>query len=196
MVLPNEEPKESRKPKKPAKLNKSQERSFASCRSRPRQRGSVSSIQTRRGSTSTRTCTWSASPLTATATQSGSSGRPTITADLQEIAAWLKKCRVKTIAMESTGIYWIPLFEFLESGRALEVRLVVEPGQLSRCGAAARRPTSSTRSGDPAAALLRPLACVKFRPPDSVLALRAYWRQRQMQVRVRFPAMSSTCRRP
>jgi len=29
------------------------------------------------------------------------------TADLHEIAAWLKKCQVKTVAMESTGVYWI-----------------------------------------------------------------------------------------
>jgi len=37
------------------------------------------------------------------------------TADLQEIAAWLKKCRVKMVALESTGVYWIPFFELLES---------------------------------------------------------------------------------
>ena len=55
------------------------------------------------------------------------------TADLHEIAAWLKKCRIKTVAMESTGVYWIPLFELLES-EGFEVNLV-EPGQLSRCGA-------------------------------------------------------------
>ena len=66
------------------------------------------------------------------------------TADLQEIAAWLKKCGVKTVALESTGIYWIPLFELLES-QGFEVMLV-EPGQLSRCGARPRR-TYSTRSG-------------------------------------------------
>jgi transposase len=35
--------------------------------------------------------------------------------------------------MESTGVYWIPLFELLEA-RGFEVWLV-EPGQLSRCGA-------------------------------------------------------------
>ena len=35
--------------------------------------------------------------------------------------------------MESTGVYWIPLFELLES-EGFEVNLV-EPGQLSRCGA-------------------------------------------------------------
>src|SRR5205823_9365492 len=35
------------------------------------------------------------------------------TGDLEALAAWLKDCGVKTIAMESTGVYWIPLFELL-----------------------------------------------------------------------------------
>ena len=64
------------------------------------------------------------------------------TVDLHEIAAWLKKCGVKTIALESTGIYWIPLFELLES-EGFEVFLV-EPGQLSRCGA---RPKTGSSGG-------------------------------------------------
>ena len=55
------------------------------------------------------------------------------TADLQEIVAWLKQCRIKTVALESTGVYWIALFELLEA-EGFEVYLV-EPGQLSRCGA-------------------------------------------------------------
>jgi len=101
------------------------------------------------------------------------------TADLQEIAAWLKKCRVKTIALESTGVYWIALFELLEA-EGFEVNLV-EPGQLSRCGA---RPKTDVLDAQwiqrlHSYGLLR----ASFRPPDSVLALRAYWRQRQMQVR-------------
>jgi transposase len=101
------------------------------------------------------------------------------TADLQEIAAWLKKCGVKTIALESTGIYWIPLLELLES-EGFEVWLV-EPGQLSRCGA---RPKTDVLDAQwiqrlHSYGLLRR----SFRPPDSVLALRAYWRLRQMQVR-------------
>ena len=41
----------------------------------------------------------------------------TNTGDLEAIAAWLKDCGVKTIAMESTGVYWIPLFELLASQR-------------------------------------------------------------------------------
>src|SRR6266446_3294531 len=101
------------------------------------------------------------------------------TADLHEIVAWLKTCGVKTIALESTGIYWIPLFELLES-EGFEVHLV-EPGQLSRCGA---RPKTDVLDAQwiqrlHSYGLLRG----SFRPPDSVLALRAYWRQRQMQVR-------------
>ena len=101
------------------------------------------------------------------------------TVDLQEIVAWLKQCRVRTIALESTGVYWIALFELLES-EGFEVYLV-EPGQLSRCGA---RPKTDVLDAQwiqrlHSYGLLRG----SFRPPDSVLALRAYWRQRQMQVR-------------
>ena len=86
---------------------------------------------------------------------------------------------MKTVALESTGVYWIPLFELLES-EGFEVNLV-EPGQLSRCGA---HPKTDVLDAQwiqrlHSYGLLRG----SFRPPDSVLALRAYWRQRQMQVR-------------
>lgn len=37
------------------------------------------------------------------------------TADLNALAEWLKRCRIKTVAMESTGIYWVPLFDVLEA---------------------------------------------------------------------------------
>jgi len=37
------------------------------------------------------------------------------TPDLQTIAAWLKEHHIETVAMESTGVYWIPLFETLEA---------------------------------------------------------------------------------
>src|SRR2546425_2451900 len=36
------------------------------------------------------------------------------TADLHTIAAWLRQCQVTTVAMESTGVYWIPLYDLLE----------------------------------------------------------------------------------
>jgi transposase len=47
----------------------------------------------------------------------------TFTCDLLKIAAWLKECGVTSVAMESTGIYWIPLYETLEAA-GFEVRLV------------------------------------------------------------------------
>jgi hypothetical protein len=37
----------------------------------------------------------------------------TFTADLHRLADWFSKCGVKTVAMESTGVYWIPVFEIL-----------------------------------------------------------------------------------
>jgi transposase len=99
--------------------------------------------------------------------------------DLRAIADWLKECGITTVALESTGVYWIALFELLES-RGFEVWLV-EPGQLSHCGA---RPKTDVLDVQwiqrlHSYGLLRP----SFRPPDSVMALRGYHRQRQMQIR-------------
>jgi len=39
---------------------------------------------------------------------------PTFTQDLYALADWLKACGIQTVAMESTGVYWIPLFQILE----------------------------------------------------------------------------------
>ena len=47
----------------------------------------------------------------------------TFTCDLYEIADWLTECGVETVAMESTGVYWIPLYQVLEA-RGFEVCLV------------------------------------------------------------------------
>jgi transposase len=99
--------------------------------------------------------------------------------DLVAIADWLTECGVTTVALESTGVYWVPLYELLES-RGFEVWLV-EPGQLSRCGA---RPKTDVLDAQWIQRLHSyGLLQRSFRPPDSVLALRGYHRQRQMQVR-------------
>src|SRR5260370_2178035 len=45
------------------------------------------------------------------------------TAQLEELVQWLKDCAIKTVAMESTGVYWIPLFQKLEEA-GFEVLLV------------------------------------------------------------------------
>lgn len=45
------------------------------------------------------------------------------TADLNGLADWLAQCTIETVAMESTGLYWIPLYQILES-HGFEVLLV------------------------------------------------------------------------
>jgi transposase len=45
------------------------------------------------------------------------------TSDLQAMVTWLKQCGIKTVAMESTSVYWIPMFQILETS-GFEVRLV------------------------------------------------------------------------
>lgn len=47
----------------------------------------------------------------------------TFTADLHRLADWFEQCGVKTVVMESTGVYWIPIYEILEQ-RGFAVSLV------------------------------------------------------------------------
>ena len=47
----------------------------------------------------------------------------TFTADLHALAQWLVQCQIETVAMESTGVYWVPIFEILEK-YGIEVYLV------------------------------------------------------------------------
>src|ERR1017187_1408067 len=62
----------------------------------------------------------------------GSSDRPvqkcgTFTADLEAMADWFTACGITSVAMEATGVYWIPLFQMLER-RGFQV-VLVNPGQ-------------------------------------------------------------------
>jgi transposase len=105
---------------------------------------------------------------------------PTFTADLISLAKWLKGCGIETIAMEATGVYWIPLFEILEahgfvvylvnarhlknvSGRKTDVLDCQWIQQLHTYG------------------LLKP----SFRPPEAIVALRSLVRHREMLVQYR-----------
>jgi len=65
------------------------------------------------------------------------------THELLALADWLETCGVDTVAMESTGVYWIPLYEILEE-RGIEV-LLVNARHVK--GVPDARPTSSTASG-------------------------------------------------
>jgi len=84
----------------------------------------------------------------------------TFTGDLHRLADWFEQCGVRTVAMESTGVYWIPAFEILDQ-RGFEVILVnardakhvpLRPlcGRLLRsriAGGDGARPTSATPNG-------------------------------------------------
>ena len=92
---------------------------------------------------------------------------------------WLAECGVKTVAMESTGVYWIPLFELLES-RGFEVYLV-DPRQSRH---APGRPKSDVLDCQWLQRLHSyGLLSASFRPAEQVVVLRSYLRQRQMLLR-------------
>jgi transposase len=95
------------------------------------------------------------------------------TTDLHEMARWLKEYGIKTVAMESTGVYWIPVVEVLEQhgletmivdarhlshvpGRKSDVQDCQWIQQLHSCG----------------------LLNGAFRPDDATVVLRSYWRER------------------
>jgi len=100
---------------------------------------------------------------------------PSFTADLIAIADWLTACRVDIVAMESTGVYWIPLFEFLES-RGIKVLLV---------NARHVKNVSGRKSDVLDCQWLQQLMTYgllsgSFRPEEQICVLRALWRQRGM----------------
>jgi len=102
---------------------------------------------------------------------------PAFTADLYRLADWLSACGVETVAMESTGVYWIPVFQVLEA-RGFEVKLV-DARQLKRV------PGRKTDVAD--CQWLQQLHTFgllagAFRPDDQVCVLRSYLRQRAMLV--------------
>ena len=100
------------------------------------------------------------------------------TADLEAIADWLRACGVTTVAMEATGVYWIPLFELLER-RGFEVKLV-EPSRLKH--------VPGRKSDVLDCQWIQQLhtfglLCGSFRPDDQICTLRSYVRQRQTLLR-------------
>ena len=98
----------------------------------------------------------------------------TFTSDLLRLADWLTACRVQSVAMEATGVYWIPIYEILEA-RGFEVMLV---------NARHLKNVPGRKSDVSDCEWIRELHSVgllrgSFRPPDALVALRAYLRHRQ-----------------
>lgn len=99
------------------------------------------------------------------------------TTDLIALADWLEHCGIETIAMESTGVYWIPLYELLES-RGFEVKLV---------DARHVKNVSGRKTDVLDCQWLQELHTYgllngAFRPDEQVCVLRSYMRQRSMLI--------------
>jgi transposase len=96
------------------------------------------------------------------------------TADLHAIAAWLRQCQVTTVAMESTGVYWIPLYDLLER-TGFQV-LLVDPRQVQR---APNRPKTDVHDCQWIQRLHSlGLLTAAFRPEEPIRVWRAYQRHR------------------
>ncbi len=104
----------------------------------------------------------------------------TFTSDLEALAEWLKECGVTTVAMESTGIYWLPVFQILER-RGFQV-LLAQARQVKNvsgrktdvldCQWIQRLHTYGLLGGS-------------FRPEDAYCVVRGYLRYREELVRAR-----------
>jgi len=97
------------------------------------------------------------------------------TEDLQQLADWLIACGVNTVAMESTGVYWIPLFELLEA-RGLSVHLVNTRHVKNVAG----RKSDVLDCQWLQQLMSYGLLSGAFRPREQICALRAVSRQREM----------------
>jgi transposase len=101
------------------------------------------------------------------------------TGDLEALAAWLKECHITTVAMEATGVYWIPLFELLQQ-QGFDV-ILVDPRQTKH---APGRPKSDPEDCQWIRRLHSyGLLTGSFRPRDEVVAWRGFQRQRAMLIR-------------
>jgi transposase len=98
----------------------------------------------------------------------------TFTADLHRLADWFEVCGVTSVVMESTGVYWIPVFEILQD-RGLEVFLVNARDAKQVPGRKTDVKDAQWLQRLHAYGLLR----ASFQPKAEIAELRAYLRQRE-----------------
>lgn len=104
----------------------------------------------------------------------------TYTVDLYALAEWLKACQVDTVAMESTGVYWVSLYDVLEE-RGFEVYLVNARHLKNVSGRKTDVLDCQWIQQLHTYGLLR----ASFRPEESVRAIRSLVRHREMLVQYR-----------
>ena len=95
------------------------------------------------------------------------------TAELKAMAAWLQQCRIRTVAMQSTGVYWVGVYDILEQA-GLEVYLVNARDTKNLPGHKSDVQESQWLMKLHTYGLLRN----SFRPSQKIRTMRTYWRQR------------------
>jgi len=105
---------------------------------------------------------------------------PNFTVDLHRLADWLEACQIDTVAMESTGVYWIPVYEILEA-RGFQVYLV---------NARHIKNVSGRKTDIVDCQWIRQLHTygllkASFRPEAEMVVLRSYLRHRDNLIRYR-----------
>jgi transposase len=95
------------------------------------------------------------------------------TADLYRMAEWLRSCGVKTVAMQSTGVYWIPLYDILEEF-GFEIFLVNARHTKNLPG----RKSDVQESQWLLKLHTHGLLNNSFQPPSDIRVLRTFWRVR------------------
>jgi transposase len=96
------------------------------------------------------------------------------TSQLKEMAAWLHSCGVDTVAMETTGVYWVPVHEVLEDAG---LKPFLFDGRQTRHVSGRKSDVLDCQWSQKlhSYGLLTP----SFRPPKEIASLRSYWRQRE-----------------
>lgn len=100
------------------------------------------------------------------------------TADLNRMADWLQACGIETVVMQSTGVYWIALYDVLEE-RGFKVCLANARQTKNLPGRKSDVQESQWLLKLHTYGLLRD----SFRPPDEIRALRSLWRLRDRHVK-------------
>jgi transposase len=100
------------------------------------------------------------------------------TDELKAMANWLKLCGIRTVAMQSTGVYWIAVYDILEAA-GLEVYLVNAQQTKNLPGRKSDVQESQWLMKLHTYGLLRN----SFRPTQEIRTMRTYWRQRNDLVR-------------
>jgi transposase len=98
---------------------------------------------------------------------------PTFTRDLVALADWLHSCHIRSVAMESTSVYWIPVYQILEE-RGFEVYLVNAQHVKNVPGRKTDVSDCQWIQYLHSVGLLR----ASFRPPGVICAIRSLWRHR------------------